>query len=150
IRLLGPVEVFGADGEPIAVRGVRLQSLLVALALECGQAVSADRLADAVWPDAAPRDPANALQRHVSNLRQLLGPGSVERRGNGYALCLDAAAVDVHRFEALERRGRTALADGDTRHARALFDDALQLWRADALSSLTDLAFVQPDVTRLT
>jgi hypothetical protein len=42
IRLLGSVEVIGDHGDLIAIRGVRLQSLLVTLALQRGHAVSAD------------------------------------------------------------------------------------------------------------
>src|SRR5262249_48808921 len=92
---------------------------------------------------------ANALQRHISSLRGLFGPESIERRGNGYALCLDESSIDVHRFESLDRHARAAFEDGDMERARALFDDALRVWRGDALSSLPDAAFALPEVTRL-
>src|SRR5262245_15220897 len=89
IRLMGSLEIIGDDGAPIVVRGIRSQSLLAALALRCAETVPVDRLVHSVWEGEPPAGAANALQRHISDLRRRLGPDIVERRGNGYALCLD-------------------------------------------------------------
>src|SRR5262249_43921310 len=86
IRLLGSLEVIDDSGQRVPLRGVRLQALVAALALSPGNAVSVDRLVDALWGDTPPEGAANALQRHVSTLRKLLGNDTVERRGTGYVL----------------------------------------------------------------
>jgi predicted ATPase/DNA-binding SARP family transcriptional activator len=149
IRLLGSLEVVDESGHRVPLQGARLRSLLAALALEAGNAVSVDRLVDALWGDAPPDGSANALQRHVSTLRKLLGGDAIERRGNGYALSLENVAVDVPSYEEVERRGRDAMSAGDVHRARMHFAQALQLWRGDALSDLTDVEFFRTETTRL-
>jgi hypothetical protein len=55
--------------------------------LRCGEVVSSERLVDTLWGEEPPRDSANALQRHISSLRRLLGrPDMVRRRSAAYAL----------------------------------------------------------------
>ena len=149
IRLMGSLEAVGDDGAPIVVRGVRAQALLAALALRCGETVGFDRLADSVWGDAPPAHASNALQKHISDLRRRFGAGTIEWRGNGYALALDPSAVDVHRFEALTARARRLIADRDVARGRALLGEALALRRGDPLQELTDLAWAQPEITRI-
>jgi len=149
IRLLGPVEVIDESARRIPLQGVRSRSLLAALALEAGSAVSVDRLVDALWGDAPPEGSANALQRHVSTLRKLLGSDTIERRGGGYALAFAQMTVDVRAYEEVDRRGRTAMSAGEFPGARMHFVEALQFWRGDALSDLTDGEYFRPDTTRL-
>jgi DNA-binding SARP family transcriptional activator len=108
IRLLGAVEVVDDEGRATIVRGPQVRSLLVALALRCGDPVSTDRLVEIIWGVDAPGDSTNALQRHVSALRRVLGsPELVQHRGPGYVLALEPIAVDALRFEALARRAAT-------------------------------------------
>jgi predicted ATPase/DNA-binding SARP family transcriptional activator len=149
IRLLGPLEVVADDGASVAIHGVRLQTLLATLALRSGTAVSVDRLIDDVWGEDPPDQPSNALQRHVSTLRRLLGGETVERRGTTYVLQVDESCVDVRRFEELDARARDAAAAGDPAHARSLFVEALRLWRGDALVDLAGVESMRPEVTRL-
>src|SRR5262249_4710399 len=149
IRLLGSLEVVGEDGALIVMGGVRSLALLAALALRCDETVPVDRLVDSVWGEGPPAGAANALQRHVSDLRRRLGPDVIERRGNGYALCLDRSAVDVHRFDELTTRARALIADGDVAGGRALLADALALRRGDALDELSDLEWARPEITRI-
>ena len=52
--LLGPLLV-SRNGEELPVRGAKPRALLVALLIEAGRQVSADRLAAALWDDRAPR-----------------------------------------------------------------------------------------------
>jgi hypothetical protein len=56
IRLLGAVEVVDDQGGVQNVRGAYLRTLLVALALRCGEVVASDRLIDTLWGDAPPGD----------------------------------------------------------------------------------------------
>src|SRR3954449_3331322 len=86
IDYLGPLRVTAGTGD-VDVRGRRLVALLVRLAMAPGRPVPVDVLVDAVWPDDAPTDPANALQSLVSRLRRALGDSAaVEQTPAGYRL----------------------------------------------------------------
>jgi DNA-binding winged helix-turn-helix (wHTH) protein len=150
IRLLGSLEVGDDLGRPVAVRGSRLTTLLIALALRCGEVVSDDRLSEILWGDHPPHG-ANALQRRISTLRGVLGRAdAIERKGRGYALSVEREAIDVFRFEGLGALGHEAIRVGDVARASALFDEGRDLWRGDALVDVADELFAQADRTRLT
>ena len=86
-RLLGPVEVIGADDRVVALSGERERTLLATLVLGAGQPVSVSRLIDALWGEHPPATAGNTLQVHVSNLRKKLGRDLIEtRRGMGYVV----------------------------------------------------------------
>jgi predicted ATPase/DNA-binding SARP family transcriptional activator len=100
--------------------------------------------------DAPPRDSVNALQRHVSSLRRLLGrPDMVRRRAAGYVLALDPSVVDAVRFEALLSRGRAAMDAHDAVAARAVLTDALSLWRAEEFPEDAGTSSARGDAARL-
>jgi predicted ATPase/DNA-binding SARP family transcriptional activator len=142
--------VFDDGGLLVAIPGHRVASLLTVLALRCGEVVSADSLIDALWSSMPPERSANALQRQVSRLRTALGDqGPVQRRGSGYALAIDRSSVDIFRFDALVASGHEAMRQADPARARALFDDALGLWRGDPLADVAYEEFAQPDIARL-
>ncbi|AHH96863.1 AfsR/SARP family transcriptional regulator [Kutzneria albida] len=134
-RLLGEVGA-SVDGQPIAVRGARQQSILAVLLVEANRPVPADQLIDRVWGTTGlPRQPANALSAHVKLLRRALAPVSgmsIRWQSAGYRLDLDGEAVDLHRFRTLTARARTA----DEEHAVALFERALGLWRGEPFTGL--------------
>lgn len=118
VDLLGPLRVL-RDGTAVEIRGGRLRTLLVELALRGGRAVPADVLVDAVWGQDPPGDAANALQSLVSRLRAALGdPATVQQVGAGYRLAVEREDVDALRFERLVR---------DPAGAR----EALALWRGE-------------------
>ena len=56
-RLLGPLEVVGDDGAPVAIGGRRPRALLTLLLLHPNEVVSTDRLIDGIWGE---RPPASA------------------------------------------------------------------------------------------
>ncbi|MEV0128106.1 BTAD domain-containing putative transcriptional regulator [Dactylosporangium sp. NPDC050688] len=129
VGILGPLTV-EVDGRAVDVGGARLRTLLARLACEPGRLVPVERLAGALWPDAAPTDPANAVQSLVSRLRKTLdGHPALVSGAGGYRLDVPADAVDAHRFERLAGEGRRALRDGDPARAAALLAEALDLWR---------------------
>lgn len=165
--VLGPLEVWTADGRPVRVPEAKVRTLLAALLAERGRAVSADTLVDHLWADALPANPANALQAKVSQLRRALDeaePGArdlVVSRRPGYLLTVDgggsgapnaavpatpspdavlAATLDADTFAALVARARAA---DDPRTRAALLTDALALWRGPALSDFADLPFAR-------
>ena len=70
IGILGPVELLG-DG-PVPLGGVKERCLLAALAVHCGEAVSAASLVDALWADDPPRTATKTLQNYVLRVRRAL------------------------------------------------------------------------------
>jgi predicted ATPase/DNA-binding SARP family transcriptional activator len=146
--VLGPLAVWTDEGDPVRVPELKVRSLLAALLVEPGRAVSTDRLALYLWGDDQPGNPANSLQNKVSQLRRALEraePGGRElvvHRPPGYALAVTTdngpeAAVDSDRFHALTARARAA---EEPRTRAALFAEALALWRGPAFADCADVA----------
>ncbi|MFI8952055.1 BTAD domain-containing putative transcriptional regulator [Streptomyces sp. NPDC053750] len=129
--ILGPMEVRGADGEPLELGGPRPRSVLALLLADPGRVVGTDRLIDEVYGDDPPAGAANALQSQISRLRRRLGV-RIDSLPTGYRLDVDPDDVDAHRFARLARQGRQALAAADHARAADLLREALGLWRGPA------------------
>src|SRR4029453_5411249 len=100
VGVLGPLEV-RRDDRPLPVPSGRTTDVLVRLALDAGQLVSAERLIHDLWGDAATTG-RNTLQSKVSQLRRALGdPALVASGHGGYTLELDPACVDALRVTGL-------------------------------------------------
>src|ERR1700742_70676 len=153
VGILGPLEVRNAAGERAPLAGPRLRALLIRLAVAGGKKVTADRLADALWPGGAPpgrpADAANALHALLSRLRQAAGRDLVEYASGGYRLAIDPAGIDAVAFEHLVSRGRAALSAGEAPRAATFLADALALWRGPALADVADAPFAAGPITRL-
>jgi len=147
-RLLGPLEVL-VDGRPAKLAGPRQRAVLVSLLTRPNAVVPASRLVDDLWSDEPPQTAANVLQSYVSQLRKALGRETIETRGTGYAVRVEADALDLARFERLAHRGSVELEEGRPGDAAATFRDALALWRGPALADLADEPAVAPIVDRL-
>ncbi|MDD7939462.1 BTAD domain-containing putative transcriptional regulator [Actinomycetospora lutea] len=147
-RVLGPLEVLTEAG-PVVPGGPRSRALLTALLLTPGELVSTARLVEAVWGDAEPADPDNAVHRVVSRLRRVLGPGaaSVVTRPPGYLLHVDRRDIDAEAF-AEEVRGAAARLASDPHGALAVLDTALIRWRGPAYGEFAD-SFARAAATRL-
>jgi DNA-binding SARP family transcriptional activator len=65
ISVLGPLLVVADDGVPVVQRSVVQRLLLTVLIAAGGRTVQPDELAESLWPDALPADPAGALQSQV-------------------------------------------------------------------------------------
>ena len=144
LRVLGPLDVVTSAG-PISPAG-RQGALLAVLAAAPGATVTVDRLADALWSDAAPRDPANAIQILVSRLRARCGPGLVETRPGGYRLGVAPEALDANLFEGLVRDAAEAAPE----RAEELLARGEELWRGPAFTPYDDLPGVREAAARLT
>ncbi|WP_033260751.1 AfsR/SARP family transcriptional regulator [Amycolatopsis vancoresmycina] len=131
-RVLGAVEA-AADGDPVELGSRKQRLVLAVLLLETPHPVALDHLVDLLWPDDPPASARNTVQALISRLRAVFraadGPELVTE-GHGYVLRTDPETVDAHRFTALVRRARAA----DDETAVALLDEALALWRGDALA----------------
>jgi DNA-binding SARP family transcriptional activator/tetratricopeptide (TPR) repeat protein len=131
VGLLGEV-VAQVAGLPVELGPAKQRCVLAALALDAGHVVSVDQLVTRVWGDQPPTTVRGTLSSYVSRLRQVLGADRLVNRAGGYALVLDRAEVDVHRFHDLCVR---ATAVGDEQ-AVELLREALGLWRESALTGL--------------
>ncbi len=144
VRVLGPLEVL-VDGDWVSPSG-RGAALLALLAAEPGATVPVGRLAEALWPEAAPKDPANAIQILVSRLRSRLGADLVETQPAGYRLAVAGEELDAVAFEQLVR----AAGQGTPAEAEELLGRAERLWRGPAFAPYDDLPGVRESAARLT
>ena len=156
--VLGPVEV-RSRGRSIEIRRGIPRLLLSALVMRAGEAVSFDWLAEVVWEDDAPGNPANALQTHVSYLRRMLAQAAdtdgqpIVTRSGGYVLDVAPEHIDSVRFlrsvELARRQAEVA-----TSHALSgaldEIEKAFALWRGDPFADAGGRLFVAGEVTRLT
>src|SRR5215218_239577 len=136
IRVLGPVEAV-VDGRVRPLPGGGERELLALLALSAGRVVAVPVLVDALWAEALPANPGNALQVRVSKLRRALAaagaPSAVlVTRPPGYLLDVDRDGVDALRFTDQLAAVRAA-ADTDPATAARRYREALALWRGPAL-----------------
>lgn len=149
-RLLGPLEVC-VEGRNLAIAGAKARLLLALLLLEANRPIPSDRLVDALWESAPPRDASNALQAHVSQLRKTLDLGREIIRSTpaGYALRLEPDELDLERFERIAHNGEHAFAQGDATAAAAHLQEALALWRGPPLADLAHHAALHAPIRRL-
>ncbi|WP_157641480.1 AfsR/SARP family transcriptional regulator [Longispora albida] len=110
LSVLGTVEL-RVGGEPIDLGQRMERCLLGVLALDPGQPVPTGRLIELLWGGNPPASPRSALQVHVSRLRKRLAAAPafrLTRRGDGYALDADPAAVDACELRRLAAEARAA------------------------------------------
>ena len=150
-RLLGPLEVSDGD-RPLALGEGRQRSVLTLLLLHRNEAVSSDRLIDALWGDRPPATAAKVLQNHIAQLRRALEDREGQRlltRGRSYVLEVADGELDLDRFERLVDEGGGALASDRPADAAALLREALALWRGPPLADVAYEAFAQAEIARL-
>ncbi|MFD9886250.1 SAV_2336 N-terminal domain-related protein [Streptomyces alboflavus] len=135
--LLGPLRVT-RGGIALAVGSPQEQAMLCMLLLREGETVHEDELVAGLWkaPAPAPSDGRGQVRAHASRLRNALGPRSVTRRGDGYALLVAPGDIDVVRCRRLAAEAEQARSSGDFARARALVESALRLWRGEPLSGV--------------
>ena len=132
-RLLGGVGA-AVDGRPAGVGHTRQQHVFAALALDVNGVVPVDELVVRVWGGQPPQRATGTLQSYLTRLRNALPEVAIVRRAGGYALLVDdPLVVDVHLFEHLVEQARAA---GSPERAVELFEQALALWRGEALAGL--------------
>jgi len=145
-RLLGPIEVRDGD-EVLGLGGPRQRLVLAHLVLHANHVVSTDRLIRLTWGDDPPEAARQALFAYVSRLRKLLGADRIVARPPGYVLVAEPDEIDVRRFIDAVAAARD-LPD-DERSALSRLTEALDLWRGDALSDLSDYEQLRPEIARL-
>ncbi len=135
IRLLGPIDVLTPSGS-VTVGGRQTRSLLGALAIGAGHAVSIDHLYDVLWDEHPPDSAYNTLQSYISHLRQILGAESIARVNHSYELSAKARNIDALAFERLV--GEAAESRESPEHCQNVCREALALWRGRPFGDLTD------------
>ena len=107
--------------------GAQQRGVLALLVLSRNRAVSADGLANRLWPDEQPLSATKTVQIYVSRIRKVLGPyaNRLLTTRAGYVLHARDDEVDVGRFERLLREGREQKQGTEStrrsRHTRWLF-----------------------------
>ncbi|HTQ88614.1 MAG TPA: BTAD domain-containing putative transcriptional regulator, partial [Streptosporangiaceae bacterium] len=145
IGILGPVELRG----PVQLGGAMERCLLAALAVHCGEAVSAESLVDALWGGDPPRTAAKTLQNYVLRVRRAMAGVaglSIVTQPAGYCLRARPETVDARLAESLIT---TARRDSDPATATRRLRQALDLWRGSALQEFADRPFAQAEASRL-
>ncbi len=148
IRLLGRFAV-EHDGQEIALGtfGGRLtRRLLRLLTLRRGTLVPKDLIADALWPNDPPADPAGNIEVLVSRIRRAIGDRTLIRTGPGGYTLADGGRcqVDAEEFLGAVHAGRATLA-AQPGEALASFRAALNIWRGEPLPEDTYADWAQAD-----
>jgi DNA-binding SARP family transcriptional activator/tetratricopeptide (TPR) repeat protein len=142
-HILGPLEVHTDGGEPVRLRAAKQRTLLAVLLLHANRPVSADRLAEALWPGGLPQSAAANVRTYVAKLRRALCPADrqylplLDLQPGGYCLQVRPFDLDLLVFDDLVTRGCRALGSGDPAAAAGLLRDALELWRGSAAEDVT-------------
>ncbi len=154
-RVLGTLDVSGGEATYAPpLRSAKLRRLLAALLLEADGVVSVSRLADILWRDDPPADPARAVHTLVSRLRswlraiEPLGEAHLLTRPPGYTLRVERDQLDALHFEDLLTAARGMLNESPESAGR-LLDEALELWRGPAYAEFTDEEFARAEAGRL-
>ncbi|MDT7724958.1 MAG: hypothetical protein QOI21_1534 [Actinomycetota bacterium] len=129
--LLGDIEAH-VGAHPVDLGHARQRCVLAALLADANRTVSIDLLTERVWADRPPYRAHRSLASYLSRLRRALaGAEDVDilRGAGGYLIRVDPEAVDLHRFRALAAQARE-------RQTLELFDEALELWRGEALAGV--------------
>ena len=143
--ILGALEVRDPAGADVPLGGQKQRALLALLLLHAGRVVPTDRLLDDLWGEQPPATAHSSLQNLVSQLRKLLGRESVVTRPPGYLLQIDAAQLDLRRFEQMLATART-LEPGPRAE---LLREALGLWRGPPLAEFAFERFAENEIGRL-
>jgi DNA-binding SARP family transcriptional activator len=144
-RILGPLEVTTAAGEPVAVPQPLHRATLTALLMHAGQLCSRTWLIATIWHSPPPSG-ATALRTAIYGVRKDLGEplgARVQTRqagpiAGGYLINAEDTEVDLLAFRALVRSGHDAWYRGDARGAELALAEARRLWRGRPFADLPD------------
>jgi DNA-binding SARP family transcriptional activator len=119
------------------------RAVLVMLLLARGRQVSLDGIIDGLWGERLPRSATGTIRTYVSRLRRQLQAGTdgrsgelIESVGDGYALRLASAVLDLDSFEQWLGDAHAARQGHETVRAARLLRDALGLWQGAALAGI--------------
>src|ERR1700726_4651358 len=129
--VLGPVRAWRGDAE-LDLGSPQQRAVLAVLLLAEGRQVSLGALVDALWGQEPPKAAAGTVRTYVSRLRHCLkghcpetceagGPHEmIESAGDGYALPLRSAVLDLNEFLIRTKQAQAARHAGDASQAAVL------------------------------
>ena len=140
--VLGPVRAWCGNTE-LGLGAPQQRAVLAALLLAEGRQVSLGALVDALWGQEPPKAAVGTVRTYVSRLRHCLGPGvaggvheMIESVGDGYALPLRSAVLDLNVFLSRTSEAQAAGRAGDTGRAALLLRDAVGLCQGEPLAGI--------------
>lgn len=141
ISILGSLKIRFNDAE-VTPSGSKLRNILSILALRAGDEVQRDELIEELNLIDTTGNAVNALHAHMARLRRWLqacgqSPDLVETVSSRYRLKVSRDTVDAHRFISSTERAMRLTPRTPLVVAR-LLEDALSLWRGEALSDALD------------
>jgi DNA-binding SARP family transcriptional activator len=138
LSLLGALRV-ESQGTEWRVPAAKQRALLAMLAVNANSLVTMDALAEAMWGSQLPPSKDDTVRTYVHRLRRQLGQDVGKRvltQPPGYLLQVDPDELDLLRFEALIKDGRTRFEVGDWAGASARLTAAEALWRGTPLADI--------------
>ncbi|HZM76306.1 MAG TPA: tetratricopeptide repeat protein [Candidatus Limnocylindrales bacterium] len=155
VRILGRTRLW-REGRELDLGPAGRRAVFGLLVLAGGRPLARHEFIDALWGEQVPSSATNVLQTHVKHLRRILEPQRPSRVrsellpavGDGYALALGDADVDMERFRRLGREAAQAASEGEPERVASLLGEALKLWEGPPLADVPALA-TYPKVTVL-
>lgn len=138
-QLLGPIRGW-RNGTELTFGTPKQRAVLAILLLKPSQTVRSSAIVDTIWGAEPPRDATNTVHVYVSRIRRALRQQKVAELvtiSSGYRLDVPPEVVDLHRFNQLVSRARSAREGGRLEESLDRLQEALALWREDA--ALADL-----------
>ncbi len=137
VRLCGELAV-EQDGERLDERlpSRQARALFAHLVLERDRAIGRDAIADALWPDVAPRSRDGSLRALLSGVRRVFGPDSIEGRENVRLVLPEGTSVDVEEASASLAAAESSLERGDHQAAATAARRAAALTAQELLAGL--------------
>ncbi|GAA2282208.1 hypothetical protein GCM10010149_28550 [Nonomuraea roseoviolacea subsp. roseoviolacea] len=159
VKLLGPL-VASQNGMSITPIPRKPRQVFSLLALHAGTVVTVASFVEELWGMHPPTSALSTLQTYILQVRRgiaaALGATRTDAAKNvlrtcygGYLLDIDPGDVDVHRYEQLSAAGKQAFEAGQWESASALFRDALDIWRGEALVDVHAGLRIGVEVARL-
>ncbi|MFF3644003.1 BTAD domain-containing putative transcriptional regulator [Streptomyces sp. NPDC002564] len=133
--VLGPVRAWHGS-EQLSTGSPQQRALLAALLLRDGRTATASELIDALWGEEPPSQALAAVRTYASRLRKVLPPGVLVSESGGYAVRIAEGALDLAAAEDLWSSAEKARGTGDLCQARALVNQALDLWDGEPLAGV--------------
>ncbi|SEF27747.1 DNA-binding transcriptional activator of the SARP family [Amycolatopsis pretoriensis] len=143
LEVLGPIRAWKGNNE-LDLGSVHRRTVVAVLGISAGHTVSRQVLSDALWGDEPPSSASGSIYSYISALRKVLEPERRPRSGDGllasvgagYSLRIGEDCVDVNRFHSLRGSAAKHRRAGRDEDALQDLDQALGLWRGEALAGL--------------